>query len=196
MLRYYLSDLRQIWRSDEIYNGIERFFDLIIFCLKPFVISELILLVSSFFHWWPDRYRVTEWCVVGTTALLSILLYYSHCAPLFSALFASYFLVGTIVLMANIVFLTKIFGPLKSNERTLLLFILNVVQLILTFAVWYRSELGLQANKAFFKAMLVFGTIGYPKGANFVVGSQIAADFFLLAIFLVFVLNFKRQGRR
>jgi hypothetical protein len=150
--------------------------------------------------------------LVTTILLFAFNYFYSDLAPLLSAWLASYFpafianhflawlasyfLIGTIVLMANIVFLTKIFGPLKSIERTLLLFIFNLVQLILTFAIWYRSVLGLQAREALFKAMLVFGTIGYPEGAEVVVGVQIAADFFLLAIFLVFVLNFRPQGQR
>jgi hypothetical protein len=37
---------------------------------------------------------------------------------------------------------------------------------------------------ALFNSLLVFGTIGYPKKAQVIVGAQIVIDFALLAIFL------------
>src|SRR6516162_434880 len=76
-----------------------------------------------------------------------------------------------------------------SNERTLLLFLLNIVQVVLAFAILYRltlPNLNLNPWKALFKSLLVFGTIGYPEGAELIVGIQIATDFVLLAVFLAF----------
>jgi hypothetical protein len=66
----------------------------------------------------------------------------------------------------------------------------NVIQLVLAFAIFYRTAIPNLSNMdAVFNALLVFGTIGYPKGANLVVGSQILLDFVLLAVFLAFVVG-------
>jgi hypothetical protein len=182
-----MDDLQEILTSEET-RGIEGIFGAIIYCLKYLFPAEWILILLSRDRSHPFRYRAIDLYVIGTTVLSMGFLYWDY-APLPSALVASYFLVGTIVNMANVVFLTKLFGPPISNERTLLLFILNVAQLVVTYAIWYRFMLGLQADKAFFNAMLVFGTIGYPQGADLIVGFQIGTDFFLLAIFLAFILS-------
>jgi predicted branched-subunit amino acid permease len=60
---------------------------------------------------------------------------------------------------------------------------------VLSFAIFYRLQLPhLPAPDALFKTLLVFGTIGYPLGAEVIVALQIAIDFLLLAVFLaVFV---------
>ena len=102
---------------------------------------------------------------------------------------ACYLPASTIVVLFNVLFLTKLsfIGPVASYERTLLLFLVNIVQVVLAFAILYRLTLpNLNAWKALFKSLLVFGTIGYPEGAEPIVGIQIATDFVLLAVFLAF----------
>ena len=114
-------------------------------------------------------------------------------APTLFVVLTTYFLSATIIILLNVTFLTKLFGPVVSNERTLLLFGFNVAQAILTFAIWYRFVLDLGAGRALFEALLVFGTIGYPEGADTIVSIQIATDFMLVAVFLaVFVGNLGR----
>ena len=108
-----------------------------------------------------------------------------------SCFVAWYLLASTVVVLFNVLFLTKLsfIGPVASNERTLLLFLLNIVQVVLAFAILYRltlPNLNLNPWKALFKSLLVFGTIGYPEGAELIVGIQIATDFVLLAVFLAF----------
>lgn len=106
-----------------------------------------------------------------------------------------YFLASTIVILLNVLFLTKIFGAPASNERTLLLFIINVIQIILAFAIFYRRQLGLRTGQAFFEVLRVFGTLGYPEGAEFIIGCQITIDFMLFAVFLSFFVGNLGQGR-
>jgi hypothetical protein len=61
-----------------------------------------------------------------------------------------------------------------------------VIQVVLTFAIFYRCKLSISVGEALFKTLLVFGTIGYPEGAETIVGFQIATNFLLLAVFLAF----------
>jgi hypothetical protein len=184
MATQFSTDLRKIRTSKKLV-GIEWIFDPVIFCLKYLVLIQWILKGYR----WSNPYRVTDLYVVITTILSATILIWSDYAPLLSALVASYLLAGTIINIANVVFLTKVFGQPISNERTLLLFIFNVAQVVLTFAIWYRYAPGMRAGEALFKAMLVFGTVGYPKGADLIVGIQIATDIFLVAIFLAFILG-------
>jgi hypothetical protein len=62
---------------------------------------------------------------------------------------------------------------------------LNVVQLVLIFAIFYRSERpDLEVKDALVTAVLVFGTVSRPDDAKAIAGCQIAIDFMLLAVFL------------
>ena len=177
------DDLRTIRTSLEV-AGLEKVFDLIIYLLTKGVITEWLLLTR---RWRDYRQIVTESYVCITTLLLACTLGLSHLAPKISVGFATYILISAIIILLNVVFLTKVFGKPISNERTLLLFFLNVVQAVLTFAIWYRFALSMQAREALFNATLVFGTVGYPKkGADIIVTFQIATDFLLIAVFLAF----------
>ena len=51
------------------------------------------------------------------------------------AVLCSYFLLSTVVVMLHVVLLSKVFGDIESAERSLILFICNVAQLIFTFAI-------------------------------------------------------------
>jgi hypothetical protein len=89
----------------------------------------------------------------------------------------------------QIMFLSKLkFAALpKSAERSLLLFIFNVAELLIAFAIFYRGCFGLRVLEAIKNAILVFGTIGYRNDIvdiSPIVAVQILLDFLLLAIFL------------
>jgi hypothetical protein len=104
-------------------------------------------------------------------------------------LVADYLLASTIVVLLNVLFLSKLsfIGPPASNERTLLLFMFNVAQVVVIFAIFYRLKLPfLSACDALLKALLVFGTISYPREAEGIAGVQIVIDLVLLAVFLAF----------
>ena len=113
---------------------------------------------------------------------------------LWLAILCSWFLFSTVVVLLHVVLLSKVFGDVKSVERSLILFICNVIQLVFTFSIWYELA-HLTKGKALFSAILVFATLGYPKEAPpLLVGIQIATDFLLLAIFLAHIVG--RVGYR
>jgi hypothetical protein len=180
--RQKISDDLQKFRSTENLIGIERPFGHVILRLKYLTPSEWLLSLSVCVCGPGPYYWVTDSYIAVTTILLAAILV------------LIYFLVSMIINMANVVFLRKVFGEPASFERILLLFIFNVAQVILTFAIWYRYAFGKEAGEALFSAILVFGTIGYPKRADLIVGMQIATDVLLVAIFLAFILgNLRRQ---
>jgi hypothetical protein len=106
---------------------------------------------------------------------------------LVGAILCSYFSLSTVMALLHVVFLTKVLGNVESTERSLILFICNVAQIVFMFSIWYELLAApLTKENALLQALLVLGTLGYPdhemaKGA---VGMQITTDFLLLAIFL------------
>src|SRR5215831_16833626 len=184
------SDLVKIYRTNEV-RGLEKVFDLVIFALMIAAISKLLQ-----FFFWGRRDRAPKWLVeTYVFVAIVVLICFLFCPNRWSgvsAFVACYLLASTLVVLFNVLFLTKLsfIGPVASNERTLLLFLLNIAQAVLTFAILYRLTLpNLTAWEAIFKSLLVFGTIGYPRGADLIVGFQIATDFVLLAVFLSFVVG-------
>ncbi len=97
----------------------------------------------------------------------------------------AYFSTSSVVALLDVVFLSKVLGSVESTERSLILFICNVAQIVFMFAIWYQI-VGTNVRKedALFSSITVLGTLGYPPGANTVVGLQIATDLLLFAIFL------------
>jgi hypothetical protein len=182
------SDFQKIHASKKLVS-IEWVFGQIIFVLKQFTLTEIILNLSR----WPSRrqYQFVDCYMIGTTVLLAaVLVCWSSWWPL--RCLAYYILAGSIINMANVVFLTKGFRDPISDGRTLLLFIFNVVQVLLTFAIWYASK---GVPTPFFWAVMVFGTVARPEkmGVDHVVAAQIGTDFFLLAIYLAFAVGALRR---
>src|SRR5258708_26299076 len=176
------SKLKEIRESDKL-HGIEKPFDWFIFALKIFTPLQLPQL------FWGRSERWRPWCtdtfVVGATIVLFYLLLWVDSWPQLSFLIAFYLLANIIIILLNILFLTKIVGRVASYERTLILFMLNVAQVVLIFAIFYRWERpDLEAKDALVMALLVFGTIGYEQGAKPIAAFQFVIDFMLLAVFL------------
>lgn len=114
---------------------------------------------------------------------------------LWLSVLCSYFTASTIVTLLQVLFLSKIFGDMESPERSLFLFICNVVQIVFMFACWYEL-LGAAhtRDEALFMSMLVLATAGYPQNAHGIVELQIASDLVLVAVFLSHILG--KIGRR
>jgi hypothetical protein len=191
------GDLRRIYATDEV-RGIEKAFDLLIFAVQVVILSQ----IAQFF--WGRRDQGPWWFidvyVPAATVILMGLLGCSDYFPRVSAIVALYLLASTIVVLFNVLFIGKLsfIWSVASNERTLLLFMLNVIQVVLAFAIFYRWSLpNLSTWDALFKALLVFATIAYPNGSEAIAGSQIAIDFLLLAVFLSFFVGNlgKRKSR-
>jgi hypothetical protein len=175
------SDLGKIYATAEV-RGLEKYFDLAIFALTILIPSQIVQI-----WFWGRRDQVPAWFaevyVGAATILLLGLLWWSDVVPWVSAAVACYLLASIIIYLLNVLFLSKLMGGVLSAERTLQLFMFNVVQVLLAFAIFYRLTLHIPARRALFEALLVFGTLHYPE-AKAIVGLQIAIDFLLLAVFL------------
>jgi hypothetical protein len=124
-------------------------------------------------------YWFTDACVVGAL-IVSVGIYYlapNACL----ALLSTYFSAITVIVLLNVVLLQRVFGGIASPERSLLLFMCNVAQIVFMFGTWYR--LG-REPEPLLKSILTSATLDYAKTMPRVAMAQIATDFVLLAIFL------------
>jgi hypothetical protein len=130
------------------------------------------------------RDRFTEWYVF-VALLASGLIYYL--APDLAWL-STYISASTLIVMLHIVLLQPVSGPIKFAERSVVLFICNVAQIVVMFATWYRL---CGEPEPLLRSVLTFATIDYAKTmpCECVAMAQIATDFVLLAIFLGFFLG-------
>jgi hypothetical protein len=136
------------------------------------------------------RNRFTEWYVPGVLTASALI----YCLaprvspawpPYLLASLSTYISASTLIVMLHIVFLQRAFEPIKSAERSLLLFMFNVAQITFMFATWYK--LG-GVSGPLLQSVLTFATIGHAETMPPVAMAQIATDFLLLAIFLSFLL--------
>ena len=124
-------------------------------------------------------YWFTDVCVVGAL-IVSVGIYYL--APNVSlALLSTYFSAITVILLLNVVLLHRVLGGIASPERSLLLFMCNVAQIVFMFGTWYR--LGGEPEPLL-KSILTSATQDYARTMPRVAMVQIATDFVMLAIFL------------
>jgi hypothetical protein len=128
-----------------------------------------------------------DFYVVGCLVVTAAIWWWVPTWP--GAIICSYISLSTVHALFSVVFLSKIFGDVVSGERSLILFICNVMQVVLMFSIWYEVEAGLPKWEALFAALLVLGTLGYREHEKVLVGFQIAADFLLLAIFLAHLMG-------
>ena len=176
--------LQKIWTAPNL-HGIERLVGIGVFVLKTFILTELIRLLP--WNRKDKRKGLPDLYVVLVTAFLFILLVLPPSA--WSVGFAIYFLASIIVYLLNVVLLSKVFGRVLSPERSLILLILNVAQVVLIFAIFYRLELREELEgwrDALVDAVLVLGTVAvpFPLKARPIAAVQVAIDFMLLAVFL------------
>jgi hypothetical protein len=127
----------------------------------------------------------TEWYVVGVL-IASVGIYL---VPYFwLALLSAYVSASTLIVMLHIVLLQRLFGGIKAAERSLLLFICSVAQIVFMFATWYRLG-GYSETDALLKSVLTFATNGYAESMPLVAMAQIATGSVVLVIFLGFLLG-------
>jgi hypothetical protein len=128
----------------------------------------------------------TEWYVVGVL-IASVLIYYLAPSVRFAWL-STYVSASTLIVMLHIVLLQRVFGGIKAAERSLLLFICSVAQIVFMFATWYRLG-GYSETDALLKSVLTFATNGYAESMPLVAMAQIATGSVVLVIFLGFLLG-------
>jgi hypothetical protein len=113
---------------------------------------------------------LTDLCVF-VVLIASVLIY---CLAPSLAWVSTIFSASTVIAMLNIVLLQRVFGPIQSVERSLLLFICNVAQIVVMFATWYQL---CGEPKPLLTSVLTFATISYAKEMEYIAMAQIATDF-------------------
>jgi hypothetical protein len=135
----------------------------------------LIILFDLKHRWITDVY------VVGAL-VISVGIYLLIPNVWWCALLSTLFSASTVIVLLNVVLLSRVFGPAYSPERSLLLFICNAAQITFMFATWYY-QLG-ERQDALFQSILTFATISHVPEMPRVAMTQIATDILLLAIYL------------
>jgi hypothetical protein len=213
--RYWGERLSNIVRSDAI-GGIEWIVTIMIHSLHIVTLSGWLKIIfdpsferadNNEARWVRERKRrdnIIDFYVALQFLILQYVLWVPKNPGLLSFLFGSYFLFEIILNLSSIIFVGKlknVYPPTSSIERSLLLFAINVLEVITIFAVFYRIGFGFEPFVALFYSVLVFGTVGYPpQDAIFygrtIVAAQVVVDFALLAIFLgAFVGNLRALRR-
>jgi hypothetical protein len=171
--RTFAADLKRI---REHLSGIEWLFATILYAVWPLFISFWL------YRFFDKRRSLAVECYVVASMILTIV---NWLAPnIIITCICSYFSVSTVLTLLQVVFVNKILGEMESPERSLILFVCNVAQIVFVFAAWYQLEVHLSRSDALLQSLLVLATAGYPKNAPLLVELQISTDFVLLAVFL------------
>lgn len=189
MLRIF-KDLSEL-RNQRGITGVERLFVFSILFLRVFSLSYWIRTFLPDTQGSKRRIRDTfieGYCLAQAGLLVILLLAPSHAASLFVT---SYVLFELFLVLANTIFVGKfptMQAPPASIERSILLLLLNIVEVVMIFAIFYRSALGLEILEALVQSSLVLGTVGYPEHlggkARLLVPFQIFLDLTLSLLLL------------
>jgi hypothetical protein len=69
---------------------------------------------------------------------------------------------STIITLLQIVTLHRVFGEMHSATRSMMLLIVNVVQILYMYAAWYYVTTNDPGRDFLMEALYVFATIGHP----------------------------------
>jgi hypothetical protein len=137
--------------------------------------------------------KIEQW-ILFELGVLIIATFYPHPVGHLQIGIAMYFLFEILLNLCSIVFVGKlkaIYPPTSSIERSILLFGINIIQVILIFAIFYQAIFThFTAQEAIFEATLVLGTVGSPELSDktsawwWVIAGQILTDLGLLVVFL------------
>jgi hypothetical protein len=180
--REWCDELKKVWK--ETPWGIVLVFGIIIYVLKLFSPPTWVIILFNRKH--PS---IADAYVFGVL-LLSVWFYLTPSVAL--AWVSVFFSASTVIVLLNVVLLSRVLGQVFSPERSLLLFICNAAQITFMFATWYYLLGGLQ--DALFQSILTFATISHVPKMPRVAMAQIATDFVLLAIYLSQLIG--RVGQR
>jgi hypothetical protein len=158
-------------------RGVERVVDLILYALS--LLSPTQWLHIGFGKERPSS--VNKWTegYVVVALVLSILCFLFPSRNI--GWVSTYFSAVTLIAILNIVFLQRVFGPAVSAERSLLLFMCNVAQIVLMFATGYSV---FAVEDPLLISVLTFATINHSVKTPKIAMAQIATDFVLLAVYL------------
>jgi hypothetical protein len=222
------SRLKDIRQTKEI-HGLEWLFALSVHFLHVLTISGWIKFAfDPLVRPLPEdelarRNKAIEAWVILELAVLLFAIFYPPPVRCLRVAVAAYLLYEILLNLSSIIFVGKLRGyastssnkiysqtsskeiypPTSSIERSLLLFGVNIAQVTLIFAIFYRAIFSFTPQRAIFESARVLGTIGHPELGDayyywWVVTSQILTDLVLLVVFLAaFVGNlaaFKRKN--
>lgn len=193
-----------LWRDPRA-KGLERLLDTALLLLRFLSISYYL---KRFLSGPRRRWRssvIDLYCVVELAVLVVLLA--GDWGPRTEQVLTAYILFEIYLNLFNIIFIGKfpaINAPPASIERSILLLFLNVLQVGLAFAVFYAHAFRLTPVNAFFRAVLVLGTIGYPPEASGWSGILVSLQVFMDLVLLVLLLSafvsqvglFRRDGAR
>jgi hypothetical protein len=167
-------------------EGLEFYFDSLLLRLRLYSPSYLLNYSRP-----KSKLLVDLICLVQFLVLL-VVVFLSATSLTFAI--AVFILYEIYLCLLNIVFIGKIReinAPPASIERSILLSLLNVLEVILAFGIFYKYWLELNTSDALYGAILVLGTIGTPldfdlmpwKG-RLLVGAQVFMNLFLIVLIL------------
>ena len=204
--------IRKLWRSGQI-HGIELVVDVLVLACRYLSLSYW--LKDRWLRSFLDRYTrladedpkrrvlrdnlVDLYCVFQAVILLVLLLRSSR--TLANSIASAYIVFEIYLNLFSIFFLPRQlhFGrattaddpaavnePSTHLERSVLLLLINVLQVAMAFAVFYRDmKPTMSATTAFFNAVCVLGTVGYSNDAPaLLVVLQVFLDLLLLSMIL------------
>ena len=183
------ENVRILWRDPRA-KGLERLFDTGLLLLRLLSISYHL---KRFLKGPRQHLRsgvIDSYCVFELVVLVVLLA--ADYGPTAERVISAYVLFEIYLNLFNIIFIGKfpaINAPPASIERSILLLFLNVLQVALAFAVFYEHAFRLAAVDAFFNAVLVLGTIGYPTEATGWCGLLVSLQIFMDLVLLVLLLS-------
>jgi hypothetical protein len=125
---------------------------------------------------------VDIYCIFQFFVLL--ILFLNRFSTIFNIIIVIYILFEIYLNLFNIVFIgkiKKINAPPSSVERSILLLMLNVIDVVLAFSILYRDWLDLSKQEAIFQSVLVLGTVGHPSSQS--------TEIYMLLVMLQIFLN-------
>lgn len=195
------ADIKVFRKTPEVW-GVEKWFDLLLLWLRfgsfSYWMKEYIAAADSLSSSPNKQNRkkrqdiaVEKYILIQLTALcvwfvniyagvlVAIYVWYE----LFLNLFAIVFIAKGIGLKNDID--ESVAEKSSSSERSLLLALVNMIQIVWVFAIFYKTnDSGLSYAEALFSSALVFATIGHPGDAYWLVMFQIFFGFAFIAVFL------------
>ena len=180
--------------KDDPSIGLERLVRYMFISLRPISIAYLLIALFPENDVAKRRHRDTAVDIMALVQFIVVVVLWlwapSSSFPV-ASIITAYLLFCLYLSLVNIVFFSAIPSinkPSTSETRTLLLLVLNVLQVTFSFALFYKLALHLCPGQALFGAFLVLGTVGLPDNAaethTFLVPLQIAANL-LLVVFIV-----------
>jgi hypothetical protein len=175
----YREDLRRIWRE---MNGIEF---VIGYALYLPSVLQLTFYIRKLSRWLGLEQRT--WPTEGYVCICTVLTILNWCLgpTLWGNIACSYFSASTLITLLQVVFLHRLFGEMHSTHRSMILLLLNVVQILFMYAAWYQLETTRPDQDILLHTLFVFATIGHPEHVpHIIIELQIATNFVLLVVFL------------